>query len=145
MTDPHIRASDAERAVVAEALGRHLSAGRLTVEEYDERLQRAYAARTRGELEPLTADLPAGSPAGTAVRSDDGAGAPAGGDGPGWRSWAATSVLVTVVWLVTVLTSGGLTYPWPVWVIGPWGAVLLAGVIRGRGQDGDRSRQLPSS
>src|SRR3712207_9462753 len=35
-----------------------MSAGRLTVAEYDERLARAYAARTYGELEALTADLP---------------------------------------------------------------------------------------
>ena len=43
---PHLRAADADRARVAELLGKHLSAGRLTVEEYDDRLARAYAART---------------------------------------------------------------------------------------------------
>jgi hypothetical protein len=41
-------------------------AGRLTLEEFSERVERAYAARTGDELEPLTADLPgpgAGEPA----------------------------------------------------------------------------------
>jgi hypothetical protein len=45
MPEPHLRASDADRAVVAEMLGTHMSAGRLTVAEYDERLTRTYAAR----------------------------------------------------------------------------------------------------
>ncbi|WP_347058741.1 DUF1707 domain-containing protein [Blastococcus sp. HT6-30] len=35
-----------------------MSEGRLTVAEYDERLAQAYAARTFGELAPLTTDLP---------------------------------------------------------------------------------------
>src|SRR3712207_9571699 len=53
-----MRAADAARAAVAAQLGEQMSAGRLTVVEYDERLARAYAARTYGELEELTADLP---------------------------------------------------------------------------------------
>ena len=59
MPEPHLRAADADRAAVATVLGRHMSAGRLTVAEYDERLARVYAAKTYGELEELTADLPA--------------------------------------------------------------------------------------
>lgn len=58
MPEPHLRAADADRAAVATALGQHMSAGRLSVEEYDERLARAYAAKTYGELDALTADLP---------------------------------------------------------------------------------------
>ena len=59
MPEPHLRAADTDRAAVATVLGQHMSAGRLTVDEYDERLARAYAARTYGELDELTADLPA--------------------------------------------------------------------------------------
>ena len=58
MPEPHLRAADADRAAVAAALGQHMSAGRLTLEEYDERLTRAYAAKTYGELDQLTQDLP---------------------------------------------------------------------------------------
>jgi uncharacterized protein DUF1707 len=56
--DAGLRASDAERERVAEALRRHHLDGRLDTEELQERLERAYAARTTGDLAPLLADLP---------------------------------------------------------------------------------------
>src|SRR3954466_6418256 len=55
---PGLRASDAERERVAEALRRHHLDGRLDTEELQERLERAYAARTTGALAPLLAHLP---------------------------------------------------------------------------------------
>jgi hypothetical protein len=55
---PQLRASDAERERTADRLRQATGDGRLTVEELDERLAAVYAARTRAELEPLTADLP---------------------------------------------------------------------------------------
>src|SRR3954470_13308129 len=57
-SDSGLRASDAERERVAETLRRHHLDGRLDTEELQERLERAYAARTTGELAPLLADLP---------------------------------------------------------------------------------------
>ncbi len=57
-----LRLSDAERDEAARLLGEHYAAGRLTPAEHDERTDAAYAARTRGELPPLFADLPGGSP-----------------------------------------------------------------------------------
>ncbi|MGH3329339.1 MAG: DUF1707 SHOCT-like domain-containing protein [Streptomycetales bacterium] len=56
---PQMRASDADRDRVADLLGEALAEGRLTSQEHGERIDRAYAARTLGELEPLTRDLPA--------------------------------------------------------------------------------------
>lgn len=53
-----IRASDAEREHVAEALRAATGAGLLGIDEVEERLAACYAARYRAELEPLTADLP---------------------------------------------------------------------------------------
>jgi Domain of unknown function (DUF1707)/Cell wall-active antibiotics response 4TMS YvqF len=53
------RASDAEREAVVARLRDAAAEGRLTVEELAERIDAAYGATTRGELEPLTADLPA--------------------------------------------------------------------------------------
>ncbi len=53
-----IRASDGERQLVIERLERALSHGRLTLDEFDQRLAQAYAATTRGELAALTRDLP---------------------------------------------------------------------------------------
>jgi hypothetical protein len=52
------RASDAEREAVVARLRHAAGEGRLTVEELDERIDAAYAAKTRADLEPLTADLP---------------------------------------------------------------------------------------
>jgi hypothetical protein len=63
--DPNLRASDADRAQVADALRTHCAAGRITVEELEQRIGEAMTARTYGELRELTADLPAlQSPAG---------------------------------------------------------------------------------
>jgi hypothetical protein len=53
-----IRASDAERAAAVELLQAAVAEGRITMAEFDERTQAAFAARTRGELDVLTADLP---------------------------------------------------------------------------------------
>lgn len=53
-----MRASDAERELTVQRLQRAVGTGRLTVEEFDERAAKAYAARTRGELAALTRDLP---------------------------------------------------------------------------------------
>ena len=57
-SDSRTRASDADRDRTAAALSEHLAAGRLTQEEFDERLDKAYAAKTLGELDDLMADLP---------------------------------------------------------------------------------------
>jgi Domain of unknown function (DUF1707)/Cell wall-active antibiotics response 4TMS YvqF len=57
--DVALRASDAERERTVEALRAAAGEGRLTLEELAERVGDALVARTRGELEPLTADLPA--------------------------------------------------------------------------------------
>ena len=55
---PDLRASDEDRDRTAAQLGGALAVGRLTSTEYAERLDAAYAARTIGELAPLTRDLP---------------------------------------------------------------------------------------
>jgi hypothetical protein len=54
-----IRASHAERTKVAERLIEAVGEGRLTLDEFAQRVEAAFAATTRGELERLTADLPA--------------------------------------------------------------------------------------
>lgn len=64
---PELRASDADRERVAEVLRDALAEGRLDMEEFGERLDATYSARTYGELAPLTRDLPDGGTAGPAV------------------------------------------------------------------------------
>ena len=56
---PAVRASDAERDQTVALLRRHAVGGRLTLEEFAHRMDLAFAARTRPELEALTHDLPA--------------------------------------------------------------------------------------
>lgn len=53
-----MRASDTDRELVADRLREAAGHGRLTMDELEERLERAYGARTYAELEPLTRDLP---------------------------------------------------------------------------------------
>jgi hypothetical protein len=56
--NPGLRASDADREAVAGRLREAATTGHLTIAEADERQAAAYAALTREELVPLTADLP---------------------------------------------------------------------------------------
>ncbi|MBO0871337.1 MAG: DUF1707 domain-containing protein [Micromonosporaceae bacterium] len=59
--DPRrVRASDPEREEVVAMLRAAVAEGRLSLEEGDERMAKAYAAKYREELGPLTADLPDG-------------------------------------------------------------------------------------
>ncbi|MEW2087118.1 DUF1707 domain-containing protein [Streptomyces sp. NPDC005283] len=57
---PEMRASDSERERVAERLREAVAEGRLDMEEFGQRLDAAYRARTHGELVPLVSDLPVG-------------------------------------------------------------------------------------
>ena len=53
-----MRASDKDREAVVTVLRNACTAGRLTLDEFDERTSAAYASKTWGELRVLTADLP---------------------------------------------------------------------------------------
>ncbi len=58
--DPaQLRVSDEDRHKVAEILREAAGDGRIDLEELDERLERAYAAKTYADLVPITVDLPA--------------------------------------------------------------------------------------
>jgi Domain of unknown function (DUF1707) len=62
---PEMRASDADRDRVLDMLREAAGDGRLTSDEFDERMEAALSSRTLGELAALTADLGPG-PAGRA-------------------------------------------------------------------------------
>jgi Domain of unknown function (DUF1707)/Domain of unknown function (DUF4190) len=55
-----MRASSADRERAVDVLKAGFAEGRLTQDEYNDRMGRAYSARTYGELAALTSDLPAG-------------------------------------------------------------------------------------
>ncbi len=144
-----LRAADTDREYAADRLRTALDEGRLSLGEYDERLQAAYAARTYGDLDRLLADLPdVVPPSRAAVVPAPAAGlpsapvtsppavAPRAGSVPAWLAgvWGAwlVAVLVNVaIWVAVSLGVDGPVYFWPVWVAGPWGAVLLAATISG--------------
>src|SRR3954453_14514528 len=90
-----LRASDADREHVAEALRRHHLEGRLDTDELQERLDRCYAARTAGELAPLLQDLP-GAPEPQRARRAA-------------RSWPPALVAVLVV-LLAFATVGAVAH-----------------------------------
>jgi hypothetical protein len=141
---PSLRASDADRERVAFALQTAVSEGRLTLEEFDERVASVYAARTYGDLAAVTSDLPA-SPAGLG-RAEPGEAMrarppafrqtpprPAVGRGA-WRAYLSVNLICFVIWALVAVTSGGEQDFWFLWVAGPWGAVLLGREISGRGR-----------
>jgi hypothetical protein len=59
LSNPALRASDADRDQVLAQLSVHYQAGRLTTDEFDERSSQALEARTMGDLAGLLTDLPA--------------------------------------------------------------------------------------
>lgn len=115
--DLWLRASDAERETVVERLQVALGEGRLTVTEFDERARDAYAATTRADLAALTADLPEAE-----LR-------PAVPEHRRWADMVITLGVLTVVWSVLSVLSGGLAPFLPVVPMGVWALVLLAGML----------------
>jgi hypothetical protein len=145
-SDMSIRASDADRDRTAAALREHLAAGRLTTEEFDERLDKAYAAKTLGELDGLMADLPATGPgplpgtsldrpaAGPPIASRGSSRSVEAGQGrspavwrAAWGSWLGISLFLLVIWLASG-AGGGL---WFLWVALALGALMLGRQITG--------------
>jgi uncharacterized protein YjbI with pentapeptide repeats len=55
----------------------------------------------------------------------------------GWLSWLAVSAVVNVIWVATWAAGGNApTYYWPIWVMGPWGAVMVIATLAGRNTSG---------
>ncbi|MEV0341567.1 DUF1707 domain-containing protein [Nocardia sp. NPDC050713] len=123
------RASDAERDQVVRLLGRHMADGRLDLAEYDQRVARVYGTTTRDDLQLVLADLPK-------LTKESAAQPKSRPRIPVWQrieggSWLGVSILVLVIWAAISIGVGEFTYPWPVWVIGPWGAVLAFRMLTG--------------
>jgi hypothetical protein len=85
-----MRVGDAEREATAAELREHYASGRLALDELNERLDKALAAKTRGDLDALMRDLPSARPrasgaaGGTAGAGWTGPGSGRTGPGSGW-------------------------------------------------------------
>ncbi|MFD0637437.1 DUF1707 domain-containing protein [Catenulispora yoronensis] len=148
-----MRASDSERQEVVEVLKVALDDGRLRMDEYVDRMEKAYEAVTVGDLALLHDDLPhelvplkrtpaPEMPVAPAPMYSEPAPVPLGpppvpatgirgayAELPGglkvlWTVWFAAVSINVVVWLLVGLTSMSFPYPWPLWVAGPAGAAL---------------------
>ena len=92
-----LRISDADREAAVDLLGEQYALGRLTREEFDERSDAVWSAKTQGDLAPIFADLPVRRP-----RRPPRDAAPRCA-GPRWWPWPLAPVVVALV-LVTVVT-----------------------------------------
>jgi Flp pilus assembly protein TadB len=109
-----LRASDADRDAVAERLRNATAEGRLLAEELEDRLESLFAARTYGELDTLTADLPPKPP----ERRRQ----------PAFSHWLVPAVLIAIVLPIVIavvvaaavfLLTGAFTV-WLVWLVAGW-------------------------
>jgi hypothetical protein len=135
--DPDLRIGDAERDAAAERLREGYAQGRLTLDEFNERLAAAMAARTDRELRQLTQDLPQPVAASLPLpRSAPGDGWQRSGydhqhgtnqHGTGRRRLFPLLAAVALVWLLISVSPLAL-FPWP----GKLAMLLVVlGVVRG--------------
>jgi hypothetical protein len=126
--DPQLRASDEDRDRTAALLREHHALGRLSPEEFSERLDKTFAAKTIGEIDAVLRDLPVidlyrlpnarltRQPRQAQIR-------PVRRVSGAWRGvWSVyftVNLICFVVWCLS-----GFGYPWWLWVAGPWGAAL---------------------
>jgi hypothetical protein len=111
-------------------LQEHTAAGRLDLEEFEERIELVTQARTTADLAAVMSDLPTLTPAGgnySYVAAVGPSETPSAGWGPnaprrslrgpqwsGLRGWVSLSLLMVAIWAMA-----GFGYFWPLWVIVP--------------------------
>ena len=115
--------ADSDRAAAAEELPKHYDSGRLTLDEFESRLDEVHAARTRGDLEHAFRQLPRSEPP-VSLRLRD----------RRWSSLAIQYGLVNLVCIVVWLFSGAQGDFWPKWV-------LVATLVMYLRRHGRRSRR----
>jgi hypothetical protein len=114
-----VRASDAEREAMATRLRDEAATGRLEPDELERRVEAAYRAQTRAELDSLAADLPAPAPEPPSPWRSD-----------AMRRRAAGFVTVNAVAIGVWLASGANGGFWPGWVLLVSGIGFFGVVVR---------------
>ncbi|MEU8232824.1 DUF1707 domain-containing protein [Actinoplanes sp. NPDC048967] len=129
-----LRAADADRHKIADQLKTALDEGRLSLNEYDDRVRQAYAARTYAELLIIVADLPRPGVSAAEVSARKAAEVRrAERKLPMallvlWTIWGAVTAVNLMVWFLVAVTVDGYVYPWPIWLLVP-GAALGASTV----------------
>jgi len=114
-----LRAADTDREATATQLRRSYSEGRLDQHEYEERINRCYAARHIGELAELTLDLPQEGPR----EREPGRQWP----DASYRAWRFVPIVPVVVMVLVLVLVSALThrhlfwFPWPLLLFLIWG------------------------
>ena len=114
-----LRISDADREAAVDLLAEHYATGRLDKDEFDERSDAVWSAKTRGDLAPIFADLPLRSPARRTSRLQPGA--------PRRRRWPVPLVPVLIALVVLFLALDAVPDP-------ARGAVLSSAACARRGR-----------
>ncbi|HEY9468246.1 MAG TPA: DUF1707 domain-containing protein [Propionibacteriaceae bacterium] len=117
-----VRIGDAERDRAIASLGDHFAAGRLTAEEFDQRMDQALKARFNEDLEPLFADLP------RTVEPDVQSNANRRPDLH--LAWSAMLWMAPLIVIFAVVAAVVLSAPWLVWIF-LW-VFLITGLFRRR-------------
>lgn len=121
-----MRASDADRERVAEVLREAHAEGRLSPEELSDRLDATFAARTYGDLVPITRDLP--------LQRLPALQRPAKNPWRHVRQRAGLTLLIVGIWAISSLTSGSPGGYWVLWPVGIIWLTLLARLVSGGGR-----------
>jgi hypothetical protein len=132
--NPDLRVSDAERDSIVTELSQHFQDGRLDQGEFGQRVSGALTARTRGELDQLTTDLPRPALAGPGA-----AVAPARYGPP--RALALVPLLFAAAIVASAVTGGwhhGWAGGWPAAPFGFLWLVVPVLIIRARARGGRR-------
>lgn len=117
-----VRIGDAERDRAIATLGDHFAAGRLTAEEFDERMDQALKARFNEDLEPLFDDLPQTVEPDVQSNSNQ---------RPDLHlAWSAMLWLAPLIVIFAVVAAVVLSAPWLVWAF-MW-VFLITGLFRRR-------------
>jgi len=132
-----LRLSDADRDRAAAELSEHFEAGRLTADEFDERLGRALQARSAADLAPLFADLPRKQPPMTAPASGQAASGPVAP-----ATFSCARVPVVPIAILAVVALGALFSGHPgLFILVP--VVILLIARRLTGHPGHPGRRAP--
>ena len=134
-----LRVSNAEREQVIEQLRGHVSDGRLTLDEFSDRMAEVYDARTQRELDYALRQLPRAAPP-EPIR-------PPQVDVESWwdhnRGAVARFAMPNIVCIsVWGMTTGGHAYFWPGWVLFGTGIGLVRRFLTGETKEQRRQRKL---